>query len=378
MYLAQFGLNVKDGHFTSDELRYIDDQLKHKTEINLNKFDEWGNYDENFMLNTDSPYLDEFILKKMKGPNALKWPENKPFAVCLTHDVDRVKAYSPESFLRNLKKRLLFTDSQTEKLMIRLQILKTGIKSFFYKNGPDEISGYEKWSILENEFGVKSTYFFYVRPSLKNLELFDCDYTLDDQFLYDSRIVTVKEYIKILFNSGAEIGLHGSFKSALDKSIFMEQKKTLESIIDEEIISTRQHYLRYDHQQTPLVHMESGIEIDSTLGLNKFVGFRSGTSYPYPIEVNGKVVWELPLIFMDSSIYSDKSIDIKIAQNKIMDIIDKIEKTGGCLTINFHPDYVNIPDYFNLYRFILTETTKRNAYFGTAKDIINVVRTCVE
>ncbi len=378
MYLAQFGLGINNHPFTSDELEYIDNQLQHRSEVELNKFDVFGNYNEELIENFDSPYLDEFVLKKNGGVKCMKWPDNKPFAVCLTHDVDRVVAYSPQSFLRDLKKRLIFSQSSKEKFWLRLNILKTSIKSIIYKRKSDDITGYEKWVQIEQDYGVKSTYFFFVRPPVKDIQFKDCDYLLEDEFLFDNRFISVKEYIKILLNSGHEIGLHGSFKSMLDKSVFQLQKRTIESIIKQEVVSTRQHYLRYNHQTTPEIHIESNIEIDSSLGLNMFVGFRNGSSYPYPIEVNGKYLWELPLIFMDSSIYRNSDNNLNSAKKKAEDIINKIEKTGGCLTINFHPDYVNIPDYINLYRFILDETKKRNAYFGTAKEIINIARRCVE
>ncbi len=378
IFLAQFGVNINDNLFTVDELTYIENLIQHKNEIKTNKFDKFGNYDEQFYENTQYPYLDRFILERIRNKPFLEWPNKKPFAVCLTHDVDRVVAYSPNSFLRNLRKRLMFSDSSIDKIKLRLNILKTSMKVPFYTKFKDEITGFEKWLEIEKEFGVKSTYFFFVRPEEKALEFYDCDYLLDDKFLFDNKLISVKEYIKILHKEGHEIGVHGSFRSMMDKNLFKRQKSIIEEVINEEVVSSRQHYLRYNHSITPEIHAKSNIKIDSTLGLNMSVGFRNGTSYPYPIESKGIYIWELPLMFMDSSVYRNPNNDFDYAKDMALNIIKNVENTGGCLTINFHPDYVNIPKYFNLYRFILDETTKRNAYFGTAKEIIKIVSQCVE
>ncbi len=377
-YFSLFGISDWESKFSKEELELIEKKLTHSGEVESSTFDIWGNYKESLFGDCSLPFIDEMVLKKLEGEKALKWPNNSKFAVCLTHDVDRVESYSPRVFARNIKKRIFLATNFSQKATLYLQLVKTLIKSVFYQKKDDEIWVYNKWLEIEKKHNVKSTYFFFVRPTLENLSIYDCDYELEDKFKLGNKWLSVKEFITLLSKEGHEIGLHGSFQSALDLSVFETQKQVLESVVCKKIISTRQHYLRYNHHTTPAIHIKSGIMIDSTLGLNESTGFRAGTSHPYTIDVKEGSIWQLPLIIMDSSIFGNQRLSSSDALKITLDLFDKVEKVGGCLTVNFHPDYANISLYFNLYEKILEEAKKRKAYIGTCENILNIINSCAE
>ena len=259
-----------------------------------------------------------------------------------------------------------------------LNYIKTTLKQLIFSKKDDPIWNYEKWMQIEEKFGVCSTYFFFVRSKNMPISLYDCDFKLDDTFKVDGKWLSVKEYIVELKKRGHEIGLHGSFTSAKEENVFRDQKECLEKIIKEEIVATRQHYLHFISELTPKIHIQNGIKIDSTLGLNRSIGFRMGTSMPFLIEANGSYLWELPLLFMDSAILGHQKLDLETAKVELDQLIKKVESVGGCLTVNFHPDYVNEPSYFDLYEYLLKLGKERNAYFGTCKEIFKIVDSCVE
>ena len=74
------------------------------------------------------------------------------------------------------------------------------------------------------------------------------------------------------------------------------------------------------------------------------------------------------LIIMDTSL----KVYCKSSLNKMYDssieVINKIEKVGGCLTMNFHPCYINTP-MFKLYEKILVYLRTRDCVFLNSKEI---------
>lgn len=373
-YLSLFKIKHPEVFFSENEIAYIADCLNPLKEISYG-LDEWGNPDEKNMQGCDRPFLDEFVIERLKSkgitPSSI-WPDQKRFAICLTHDVDRVESYSPRVFRRNILKRLKFADKQ-DILRLRLQYLKNIIKSFFYINRQDPLWKYDKWIALEREYEVNSTYFFFVRAKSRWIQLFDCDYKLSDRFKLGGRTMKVSEYIQYLDRMGHDVGLHGSFLSATDQLVFETQKAMLDGLLKSPSVATRQHYLHYDPLITSSIHQKNGVRIDSTLGLNKSAGFRMGTAMPFLLSAEENKLWELPLIFMDSAILGHLQLSIDDAKIMLEELMQKVENIGGCLTVNFHPDYINNEAYFELYRYLLQLGKDRNAFFGKCSDIVNIL-----
>jgi hypothetical protein len=362
--------------FDESEIEYIKEFLVHRNP-------------DNQLLNSNSgkekcffdiPDLDVFIRKKINdaGLESRKiWGNDNSFAVCLTHDVDRIESYSPKSFLRTIKKKRRFAKSSTTKFLLKLTEIKTFIKSKLFFKTDDPLWCYERWSDIENKFNVKSTYFFFVRPEDADVYEFDCDYLLSDEMRFKGQFIRVTEYIQQLKKEGHEIGLHGSFISAEKNKQFQVQKEELESIINDRIISTRQHYLNYIKDHTTDIHISSDIRIDSSFGSNYNVGFYNGTSFPIPYYNSKGLIWELPLILMDSSLFRQE-IDLDSAKLICDKLLNQVEKVGGILTVNFHPDYLIIEKYWKLYEYILSEATNRKAYFTTCSDLLRQIELCAE
>jgi hypothetical protein len=375
-YLNLFSKDATISLFDQSELEFIIDRLAHKNP-DSQFLDSNSNPKNKFF---EIPDLDVLIRKKIKdaGLESRKiWGDDNSFAVCLTHDVDRIESYSPKSFIRTLKKKRRFTKSSKTKFFLKLTELKTLIKSKVLAKKSDPLWCYERWSEIEKKFNVKSTYFFFVRPQGVNVYEFDCDYLLSDEMKFNGNYIQVTDYIQQLKKDGHEIGLHGSFISAEKIDHFKDQKQKLEKVINEQIISTRQHYLHYIKDHTTDLHISSDIKIDSSFGSNYNVGFFNGTSFPIPYFNSNGFIWELPLILMDSSLFQQE-IDLESGKLICDKLLNQVEKAGGILTINFHPDYLIIEKYWKLYEYILSEATKRKAYFSTCSGILKKIEKCAE
>ncbi|MFQ3325630.1 MAG: peptidoglycan/xylan/chitin deacetylase (PgdA/CDA1 family) [Salibacteraceae bacterium] len=365
-----------------DNLNY--DELKnkchsHEIERSVNWRDQWGNWEASFGdLPYDFPFLDNLRLLQ-EGKKRSVWPNDAPFAICLTHDIDSITSSNhPKIALNNLSKKK-YLKSGLSKLMLQYSILKQQIKKTVVMEKTDPFWQFEKWIEVEQKHGFKSTFFSFMRPSNEALSEFDCDYFPDDITRFRGIKMTGIDLIKEIDKTGCEIGLHGSYNSFNSINILKSQKDRLEQIVGKEVVSSRQHYLHYDINSTPNVHKEVGLKIDSTLGFNKSIGFRAGTCFPYQIlnekyEATG--VWEIPQIIMDLSLFSNNGLELNLdlAIERCIRKMDQVEKVGGCLTLNFHPEHIALPHYFALYSKILEEAKHRNAFNGSTADFYNLAK----
>ena len=321
------------------------------------------------------PVVDEHFLNN--GGQKPVWPDGKPFAVCLTHDVDAVSLFSLPQSLRARLARLSNTDNTSHIVRICLGIGKDLAKAGVRRREKDPLHCYEKWLEVESDIDARSTFFFW--PGLSAITKrhhTDCMYELSDSIVFDKQRCTVAEMIQEIDRRGWEIGLHPSWYSFNDTNELKRQKETLEKALGHEIVSIRQHYLHYDIRNTPRVHAEAGFKYDSTLGFNDNVGFRFGTCYPwhlYDLKAEKELpVMEIPLIVQDGAMLNPSKgmrLDENTAFEYVKQITEAVEKVGGILTLLWHPNHIIKPDWWNLYLRILEYLKGRNAWFGSVREI---------
>ncbi len=320
------------------------------------------------------PVVDEQMLAN--GQCSPEWPAGRPFAVCLSHDVDAVSSSSVMQFMRKCSHsashfRKRGDIKATKALAINLIKIAKATKSLLAE---DPLHCYDKW--LDAEMGVraKSTFFF-LPDRVSKVHWTDGGYRYSDALVFDGQKCTVAEMMREIDRRGWEIGLHASWYAFNDVDELHRQKEQIESVLGHSIESVRQHYLHYDIRVTPRVHAQAGFRYDSTLGFNRNIGFRLGTSYPfhlYDLEREEYAdILEIPLIVQDCAMLKAKGMDLDedTAYRYIVQIAKEVEKVGGLLTLLWHPSNIVLASYWNLYLNILGYLEKRNAWFGSVKEI---------
>jgi len=279
--------------------------------------------------------------------------DNKSFAVCLTHDVDRVDKLWFHS---------LYYDLLKNKGKINLQSSKR--KNPYWN--------FEFIMDLEKKLGVRSTFFFLnetiplslFRPAQWKLSL----------GRYSLREKRIQKIIRDLDSGGWEIGLHGSYNSYQDQNLLKKEKQELESVLGGKIWGIRQHYLNLDIPETWRMHWEIGLKYDSSFGFNRDIGFKDNIYRPFkPLENKFMV---LPLALMDICLFS-QSNDYDEIWNRCLKIIDKAEEKKAVLTVLWHQrafDKIEFPGYILIYKKLIEECKNRNAWFCLGKDICRKFR----
>jgi hypothetical protein len=102
----------------------------------------------------------------------------------------------------------------------------------------------------------------------------------------------------------SQIGLHPSYFSYKNPKLLLNEKNRLESILNEKVTLSRQHYLRLSLPETYRILLSAGIKDDYSLGWSSDVGFRASVSVPF--------------YFYDLS--KETKTDLKIHSLHVMDV----------------------------------------------------------
>ncbi|ABU56886.1 polysaccharide deacetylase family protein [Roseiflexus castenholzii] len=344
--------------------------------------DQWGNWEWTF---SDAqregklyrPWLDEplaelrhrLMQEHPEWPWEPLWPDGHSFALCLTHDVDIISQYPTfGSLFRNFS-RIYRCDERRLELVYQLTGTLFLIRPF--RSAKDPLWHYEDWLKLEDRFRFRSTFFFFPYRLIKPASV-DANYHPNEKIVFAERAMTVGQMMQVIHHSGWEIGLHGSYHSATEPNILKYERQQIESILNDNIVSVRQHWLHYDVHQTPRLQLEAGLRCDSTQGFNRSIGFRAGTSFPYwcwdHSTKSELSILEIPQHIMDGALFTTNALeyDVELAVLHCIQLMDRVAQVGGCLTLSWHPNYLNDEKWWFVYQTLLEEGKRRNAWGCTA------------
>lgn len=265
------------------------------------------------------------------------WKDNAPYAVCLTHDVDRVK--------KQWYHYLVYCNKG----------IGVQVKSFFQKvKGDEPYNNFMRIAELEMSYGARSTFLF-LNESHKELTTnFMGRYKITDK--------VVRNSIKWLDSNGFEIGLHGSYYSYNNEELLKKEKQVLEDIVDHSIVSTRQHFLNRD-EITWKIHKRIGLKYDSTVGNKKTTG-ENFSIFPYYTKEG---MLEMPITVMDTVPMTSKE-----EMQKVLDACNDVALRGGLIMLNFHQRQLRETEYpyvVRTYKQLLEMAKRDKAWMATMKEI---------
>lgn len=282
------------------------------------------------------------------------WPDNKTFAVALSHDVDRIQTWT----MRKAKRALRSSNSPYKNPVSRGFRLAQSL--LFPENW---LGNFNFISRLEQRYGANSTFFF---VSQHRHEL-DPTYKLNSPH--------IRQGIETLRKRGCDIGLHGTIPSATTNGLLELEKEDIEFFIDDDVFGGRQHYLCYTND-TLQFWQNAQLKYDSTLGFSYHTGYRCGTSFPFHLHDGARELplIEIPPVLMDTVLFleSKQFLSAADAWIVIQHYLDETRHNNGLLTINWHSSDLHPFDvygYSQLYVKILQWTQENNGWLVSLNQV---------
>jgi len=303
------------------------------------------NYSLTKYKDIQQPIVSEFLIK-----NGLKidFPDQKKFAVCLTHDIDNVSIHWKRKYIDSFKK-----------------ISEGKIKSAYDRSfKKDLFLNFNSIMNLEEKYNAKSSFF-----------ILTAEKDVSTNGLYDAE--KFKNHLLNVIERGWEIGLHGGYYSFNKIQNLKFEKEKLEKIIGKKVIGYRSHYLRFKVPDSWIILNQAGFKYDTTFGFPDMIGFRNGMCHPfnpYNLNTNTEIdILEVPLNIMDKTLFDYMNLNIKDSWELIKNLIDTVEKNNGVITILWHNTSME-DSKLQLYENILKYCKNKNAWMTSAEKIFNFIK----
>jgi len=341
--------------------------------------DEWGCWDhsfsENFLDgNLGVPEVDRWLVERRVELGAHTnleplWPDGTRFAVCLTHDVDVLSARStPRQVVRHATAGLRRGEGAHDPLRFaRPPIRAARAMRRGLSRSPSTLDTIELSSSLETAHEATASYFF-TMPASGGGSRYDCTYAPEDSCTFRGARTTVSELIRAIADDGFDVGLHGSYYSAVHPGVLAAERDRFESATGIMPTTTRQHFLHWDIARTPQLQNSAGFTADATLGFNRTVGFRASTALPFrQFDVTADEalpLLEVPLVVEDSALLGPiaERGGSDHARERVQELVDVTRDVGGAMTFLFHPDKLLNPDWLELYEWSLRYLAESGAW----------------
>ena len=190
-----------------------------------------------------------------------------------------------------------------------------------------------------------------------------CFILLGDYGKYDKNIHWENKAYQDLINSlndAVNLGIHPSYGAFENMDQVRTEKNRLREIINEEITASRQHFLRLKIPDTYHTLIAAGIQEDYSMGFADNIGFRAGTSFPYPffdLKTNQKTTLMIhPFVYMDSAIKDYLNWDIETGIEEIQSLKEKVAEVGGQFIFIWHNSSIHNSGEWKGWSALLDQT----------------------
>jgi hypothetical protein len=284
-----------------------------------------------------------------------KWPENKRFAVILSHDVDYPEMIRwIEAIRYSFQKRKIS--------LAKIRDILHGEESFWR---------FTNWTELETANRLKSSFYF---TAIKG-NLLRYLFIAPDPFYNVGKynFLTIAEHLK---NEGFEIGLHSSFKAFQSEDKFRMEKSHLEHTFRIKITGNRHHYWHINHDRpfdTSLIHQNLGFIYDSSVVMEKHSGFRYGICSPFTffhpdLQSELSVIQLAPSLMDDHLFGHSKHCSFPSYKEHIDSLLGAVHKYEGMLVVDYHVRVFNetlFPGWANSYRYLISRLSEYGGFYNT-------------
>jgi peptidoglycan/xylan/chitin deacetylase (PgdA/CDA1 family) len=254
-----------------------------------------------------------------------RWPEGRRWAVALTHDLDVVSGWPVFTVLRAAE---LARGGEWRRLTRSFGAALRAIGRHPVQAGIHELLAAERAA------GIRSTWFVLcATPTARGWLAGDVTYALESP--------PARRLLDAILAGGHEVGLHGSFVTALDGARLREERDHLMRLLGVPPAGVRQHFLRMRPGRTQALAAAAGFSYDATFGFADRNGFRTGVADILPAwdTVAALPLDIAPLVWMDRALSKYRGIqDPEAWITDALELAVTTRDAGGLWVGLWHPN----------------------------------------
>ena len=246
--------------------------------------------------------------------------KKKSFTFIPTYDVDAAWSYKNKGIFRTV------ASSARDILNLDFQEFKKRWRVIFGKtNDPFDTFDYQLQ--LQKELNLHPLYFILCG-----------EYDLNDKNI-SLRNTNFQNLIKRL-GDYAKVGIHPSYNSYLNKEKVNTEIQHLSKVLNREITTSRQHFLRLRLPLSYQILLDHDITDDYTMGYATLTGFRAGIADTFRFfDLEHDNVTNLnihPFAVMDGTLRDYLDLNIEEAYEKTTKLIQEVKNVNGTFILLWH------------------------------------------
>ena len=246
--------------------------------------------------------------------------KKKSFTFIPTYDVDAAWSYKNKGIFRTV------ASSARDILNLDFQEFKKRWRVIFGKtNDPFDTFDYQLQ--LQKELNLHPLYFILCG-----------EYDLNDKNI-SLRNTNFQNLIKRL-GDYAKVGIHPSYNSYLNKEKVNTEIQHLSKVLNREITTSRQHFLRLRLPLSYQILLDHDITDDYTMGYATLTGFRAGIADTFRFfDLEHDNVTNLnihPFAVMDGTLRDYLDLNIEEAYDKTTKLIQEVKNVNGTFILLWH------------------------------------------
>lgn len=298
-----------------------------------NKKDSYGRYAHENSLAYQQGFLNKPLiniwLHEFRNIVREKFPAFQTFSPSFTflptYDIDMAWSFQHKAWWRNAGGVVKSFLTGSWSLMIeRVSVLMNKQK--------DPFDAYAWLNALHEKYKLKPYYFFLLAKKTGK---------------YDKNISPAKEAMQSLIHDHAiryPIGIHPSWQSGDKKSLLVDEIKILKSVTGADVVSSRQHFIRFTLPQTFRDLLENGIRFDFSMGYGSINGFRASVCSPfYWYDLPNEKQTELmlfPFCFMEANSFYEQKFTARQALDEMHYYYKEVKTVGGMFIMIWHNNFL--------------------------------------
>lgn len=260
-----------------------------------------------------------------------------------TYDIDIAWSYKHKGWWRNTGGMLRsFIKGEWSLVKERINVLRGEQK--------DPFDAFGWMNKLHEQYKLKPYYFFLV-PEKRGR--------------YDKNIPPSCKAMQYLIQDHViryPIGIHPSWKSGDDVSLLKKEIETLSGLNGSRVVSSRQHYIRFNLPDGYQRLIDNGIKFDFSMGYGSINGFRASVASPfywYDLEKEEQTQLMLfPFCYMEANSFYEQKFSAQQALEEMRQYNKIVKSVNGYFIMIWHNSFLGTDKSYSGWREVYEQFIK--------------------